>query len=308
MRILVGDNDADTRRAVETGLADGGYEVVTSEDGADAWRVLQGDDPPKLCVLDRSLPIMDGLEICRSLRELRKRPHIYVIMMLSHDREAQWTEAMEVGADDFVAKPVDLLELTARVRAGSRIVRLQGTFMSFLDHYESQSVTDPLTGLWSDSTIVNILQNEAARSARQGIPVSLLLGQLSGPPHSTESDRHLTADAIIREVGRRLHSSVRTYDSVGLMEGKTFVIVAPGCDAAHVKRIAERLRTTFKQFTVGIGDDAVTLSMSFGAVTVAGQQDRDAASLIDCAGKALQAAQAKGDNRVEVWEETTDNP
>ncbi len=300
MRILVGDSDADTRKTIETQLTDGGYEVITSEDGADLLRVLQEADPPKLCVVDRDISVTDGLQICRAVRELRKRPHIYVIMMLSRDSGAQWPEALEAGADDFVTKPVDPFDLMSRVRAGSRIVRLQRTFFSFLDHYESQSVTDPLTGLWSDSAIVNLLKSELERSKRQAIPVSVLLGELSGPAHSSESDKHLTQDAIIREVGRRIHSSVRTYDSVGLMGGKTFVVVAPGCDADAIKRLAERLLGSFKKFTVGVGENAVTLNMSFGAVTAEGKEERDAPSLVESAGKALQMAQAKGGSRVEV--------
>ena len=300
MRILVGDSDADTRKTIETQLIDGGYEVITSEDGADLLRVLQEADPPKLCIVDRDIAVMDGLQICRAVRDLRKRPHIYIIMMLSGGSGAQWPEALEAGADDFVTKPVDPFGLMSRVRAGSRIVRLQGTFLSFLDHYESQSVTDPLTGLWSDSAIVNLLKSELDRSKRQGIPVSVLSGELTGPSHSSESDKHLTQDAIIREVGRRIHSSVRTYDSVGLMRGKTFVVVAPGCNADAINHLAERLLGSFKKFTVGVGENAVTLNMSFGAATAEGKEERDAASLIESAGKALQIAQAKGGSRVEV--------
>lgn len=300
MRILVGDNDAETRKTIANQLADGGYEVITSADGADVLRVLQEDNPPKLCVLDRDLPVIDGLQICRSVREMGIRPHIYIVLMISRNPGDQWPDALEAGADEFVAKPVDQFELMARVRAGTRIVRLEGTFLSFLDHYESQSVTDPLTGLWSDSTITEILRSELARSARQSVPVSLLLGELSGPPHSSESDKHLTADAIIREVGRRIHSSVRTYDSVGLMGGTTFAVVAPGCNADDINRLAERLLSSLKKFTVGLGENAVTLNMSFGAATAAAQEDRDADNLVDSAKKALRSAQAKGASRVEA--------
>jgi DNA-binding response OmpR family regulator len=112
-KVLVVDDDSTVREVVMRYLVREGYRVEESSDGADALeRALA--DPPELVVLDLMLPSLDGLEVCRQLRLSAPVP---VIMLTARDEEGDRIAGLELGADDYVAKPFSPRELTARVKA-----------------------------------------------------------------------------------------------------------------------------------------------------------------------------------------------
>jgi DNA-binding response OmpR family regulator len=112
-KVLVVDDDSNVREVVIRYLEREGFRVEESSDGADALdRALE--DPPELVVLDLMLPSLDGLEVCRRLRQVAPVP---VIMLTARDEEGDRIAGLELGADDYVAKPFSPRELTARVKA-----------------------------------------------------------------------------------------------------------------------------------------------------------------------------------------------
>jgi DNA-binding response OmpR family regulator len=125
MRILIAEDDQVSRRLLEATLVGWGYEVVLTCDGASAWQALQGDNAPRMALLDWMLPEMDGLEICRRVRSDPARGPLYLIMLTARARKEDIITGLEGGADDYVTKPFDREELRARLRAGCRIVELQ---------------------------------------------------------------------------------------------------------------------------------------------------------------------------------------
>src|SRR4051812_10342549 len=125
MKVLIADDNHFYRCALKSTLTDLGYEVVAASDGEAAWRVLQGEHAPKLAILDWIMPKLDGLGVCRRLRELPSREPTYVIMLTSKNGTASAITALESGADDYIEKPFDRELLRARLRVGRRIVGLQ---------------------------------------------------------------------------------------------------------------------------------------------------------------------------------------
>jgi DNA-binding response OmpR family regulator len=126
VKVLIVDDDPVARRLLGAALARTGFEVVEAADGSEALRTLNGDRPPPLTVLDWMMPDMDGVEVCRRLRERPPgggRP--YVILVTAKDSADDIVTGLEAGADDYVIKPFDPEELRARVRVGMRIVGLQ---------------------------------------------------------------------------------------------------------------------------------------------------------------------------------------
>jgi DNA-binding response OmpR family regulator len=112
-KVLVVDDDSNVREVVMRYLEREGYRVEESADGADALRRAL-EDPPELVVLDLMLPSLDGLEVCRQLRLAAPVP---VIMLTARDEEGDRIAGLELGADDYVAKPFSPRELTSRVKA-----------------------------------------------------------------------------------------------------------------------------------------------------------------------------------------------
>ncbi len=299
MRILVAENDPASRSLFEERLTEWGYQVVVCGDGAQVWQAMQENDPPNFAVVDLDMPGMDGRQICFAIRELKKRPHMYLILSAPPNREADVIAALEAGMDDFLIRPIDPLQLQMKIRAGSRIVRLQRIFFSFLDHYDSHGVSDPLTGLWNNHAITNILAKELARSLRQGTSVGLLTAELDRWSGVEGPSGKLTDDSLRREVTRRIHSSVRSYDAVGLGKGKSFVIVAPGCDDENVRQLAERIHSSVGRCRASIAGHEVQLTMSLGAVSVDAGKVWDVDTVMKAGEGALDSAKKKGGNRVE---------
>jgi DNA-binding response OmpR family regulator len=127
MKVLIAEDDPVSRRLLETGLAKWGYEVVSTKDGAEAWRSLQTADAPQLAVLDWMMPIMSGLEVCQKVRAHPGTKNMHLILLTAMHSRADILDGLNAGANDYITKPFDAEELRARVRVGERIVELQNS-------------------------------------------------------------------------------------------------------------------------------------------------------------------------------------
>jgi sigma-B regulation protein RsbU (phosphoserine phosphatase) len=125
MKILIADDDRVTRRMLEVLLTEWGYQTLIACDGLAAWQILQGDDGPKLAILDWLMPGMEGLEVCRKVRQMPTRQPTYIILLTVKGNRQDIITGLQNGADDYVTKPFDPEELQARVHTGFRIVELQ---------------------------------------------------------------------------------------------------------------------------------------------------------------------------------------
>jgi len=125
MRALIADDDRTTTAILSKTLQRWGIDVVVAADGSAAWEVLTSADNPPLAILDWMMPGLDGLEICRRLRQDPARAHIYVILLTARDSRSDIVAGLEAGADDYLIKPFDPNELRARVHVGIRVVTLQ---------------------------------------------------------------------------------------------------------------------------------------------------------------------------------------
>jgi phosphoserine phosphatase RsbU/P len=124
MRILVAEDDTTSRQVLAGQLRKLGYEPVEAEDGAVAWdRYLTTS--PRIVITDWLMPNINGLELCRRIREDNRAEYVYLIILTSLDRKVGYLEGMNAGADDFVTKPADFVELNVRLRVAERILKLQ---------------------------------------------------------------------------------------------------------------------------------------------------------------------------------------
>lgn len=125
MRILIAEDDTVSRTVLQAALTKWGHEVVVTEDGEEAWEALQKDGAPALAILDVMMPGLDGVEICRRLRELPTHTPTYVILLTAMSGKRDVVHGLDAGANDYVTKPFDYDELRARVKVGATVVGLQ---------------------------------------------------------------------------------------------------------------------------------------------------------------------------------------
>jgi DNA-binding response OmpR family regulator len=125
MKILIAEDEYITRLMVQVSLEKWGYRVEGVSDGNEAWDVLRKPDAPQIAILDWEMPGLDGIEVCRRVKELERETPIYVILLTGRDSKNDILHGFDMGADDYMTKPFDDNELRARVRVAERLVHIQ---------------------------------------------------------------------------------------------------------------------------------------------------------------------------------------
>ncbi len=298
MRVLIAEDDSVSRRMLEAFLVKWGYEVLVAAEGEEAWGILQGNDAPRLAVLDWMMPGRDGIDICRSVRQRKGRPYVYILLLTARGQKEDIVEGLEAGADDYVTKPFDPYELRARLRAGRRIVELQEQLMEAREALRDQASRDPLTDLWNHGSILAILRKEVARASRAHSPFAIAMADVDRFKAINDTYGHPAGDAVLREASRRLRGAMRTYDSLGRYGGDEFLAVVPGCNPATAHRFAESFRARIDRKGIETPQGLVTVTLSLGVVALEDLRDVKSETLIRVADAALYRAKIAGRNRV----------
>ena len=142
MKILVAEDDAVTRKLLEVTLGRLRFDVISAADGTAAWNTLEtlkGKDAPELVVLDWMMPGLEGVEICRRLHTTPGFELVYIILLTSRNSKEDLAYGLAAGANDYIAKPFDPVELESRVRVGERMVKLQKSLAARVRELEEAS-------------------------------------------------------------------------------------------------------------------------------------------------------------------------
>ncbi|HMD83227.1 MAG TPA: diguanylate cyclase [Terriglobia bacterium] len=298
MKVLIAEDDSISRRMLEAFLVKWGYEVLVATEGEEAWGILQANDAPRLAVLDWMMPGRDGIDICRSVRQRKGRPYVYILLLTARGQKQDIVEGLEAGADDYVTKPFDPYELRARLRAGRRIVELQEQLLQAREALRDQASRDPLTDLWNHGTILAILRKEIARASRTHTPFAIAMADVDRFKAINDTYGHPAGDAVLREAARRLRGAMRTYDSLGRYGGDEFLAVVPGCDPAAAARFAESFRARIDRKAIETPEGLITVTLSLGVVALEDLREVKSETLIRVADAALYRAKIAGRNRV----------
>ncbi len=124
MKILIVEDDYISRDVLQKTLQKAGYETFTAEDGLEALKIFH-ETPFRLIISDWMMPNMDGVSLCKKIREISKHNYVYFIILTVKDKKEDLIEAFDAGADDFISKPFNTGEIKARIKTGERIIRLE---------------------------------------------------------------------------------------------------------------------------------------------------------------------------------------
>jgi diguanylate cyclase (GGDEF)-like protein len=298
MRVLVADDSPTIRALLSGALQRWGFDVIQCTDGEQAWGVLTGPEAPSLALVDWEMPIMDGIRVCEKVRarEAEGAPYTYLILLTARRDQEDVIAGMDAGADDYVVKPFDEAELRVRLRAGRRIVELQGELYRMQEMFRVQSRTDPLTSCLNRRAIIERFEAELHRAQRDGRPLAVGVLDIDHFKHVNDAHGHAAGDAVLRELTRRLTAVTRANDAFGRTGGEEFVVLWPGATPAEARVAAERIRFRVSQEPFATPAGPLVVTVSLGVATSAGEEPVDTA--LARADAALYAAKAGGRNRV----------
>jgi len=255
-RILVVEDDPGSRDALQALLEDAGYDVDIAGNGIEALQCL-AEHPADLILSDVVMPGSDGFDLAVRLRRISTARHVPLILVSAIDEPGRRALGLDIGADDFMLKPVDADELLARVRMHLRRARREAEL-------RERSITDELTGLLNRRGILEELERERARALRNGTPLSVLAIDVDGFKAINDTYGHAAGDAVLVHVARTVERTVRTTDRVGRMGGDELLVILPDTDQAPARALAARLDP------VQGGPLGTPIGLSIGTATLAG--------------------------------------
>jgi two-component system, cell cycle response regulator len=267
MKILLADDEPIARTMLEHWLTGWGYRVVAVRDGEAALEALRADPEIRLAVVDWVMPKVDGLSVCRAIRSGPNEPYVYVVLLTARDNKSDIVEGLDAGADDYLIKPCNPLELKVRLRAGRRVVELQEQLVGARESLRYEAMHDPLTGLLNRRALLEQLDKELLRAARRGAPVAAIMGDLDHFKIVNDTYGHAIGDAVLKDAARRIKACVRAYDSLGRLGGEEFLAVLPECSSAVAYTVAERLGNVLRQTPIVTPGGSVPITISVGVAS-----------------------------------------
>ena len=299
MKILLVEDSHIERHRIGGYLTNWGLEFIAVESGTEAVKLLEEPEPPNMVLLDWMLPGIDGIDVCRRIRTNGARAtYIYTVMLTAKNRKQDLLLAMEAGADDYLAKPVDPSELRARIMAGKRILELQQSLRFAATH-------DFLTNLLNRSEILAALEREYSRSGREGKASTIIMADIDHFKRINDSMGHAAGDEVLKEVSRRLKSDLRPYDVVGRYGGEEFLIILPGCELTVGARRADEIRKLVAKDAVRTPVGTTSATVSVGVTVTSPRRDHSVSDLLHEADVSMYAAKKNGRNRVELFSPTS---
>ena len=299
MRVLIAEDDRISRRLIEKTLEKWGYTVVSCADGNEAWQILKENDAPRLAILDWMMPGLDGIEVCRRVRQMPDEVYRYLILLTAKAGKEDIIEGLDAGADDYLTKPFNSQELQVRLRAGRRIIELQSALLETRDKLKLQASHDPLTGLWNHEEILKTLGMELERSKREKTCVGVFMADIDHFKRVNDTHGHLAGDAVLRLLAERMKRSVRCYDVIGRVGGEEFLILAPDCDREEIAVLAERIRREVEAEPFDTAEGMLDVTISIGAACSSMFPGATDEELYAAADEALYRAKDAGRNNVQ---------
>jgi len=303
MRILVADDCPIARKTHEKLLTSWGHEVVTAEDGQAAWDLVSSDQRGfQLAVIDWVMPGIDGLELVRRIRSRTESPYLYTLLVSANDQKRQVVQGIQSGADDYIVKPFNPLELKARVNIAARILRYERGRQDMIDQLAVLARTDGLTSLLNHAAIIRRLSEEISRARREERPLSVLLADIDHFKQVNDTHGHPAGDEVLRTVARRLSATVREVDLVARYGGEEFVVLLEGATPEGARIMAERLREAIAAEDIPTAEQPLRITLSIGVACYPVHGD-ERELLLARADQALYAAKHGGRNRVQLHSE-----
>lgn len=290
--VLICESSHVQLRILTKAVEDAGYLVHAAHSAEEVLALLKLM-PTDILLTGIEIGEVTGLEVCWALKSNRETESIHTIVITASGQERRLEESLDAGADDFIRKPVNMTELRARLRAASRLVRMQKQFRQLAE-------TDALTGAANRRAFMQRLEIETEQARRHGSSVSVVMLDLDHFKLVNDTHGHAIGDRVLIETVKAVQKCLRDRDLLGRLGGEEFAVVLHDTTIEHAMIAAERIRAAIE--AMQICNDAgtpvpVTTSLGVSAAAVDTGLDTPE-SLLLAADEALYEAKHSGRNRV----------
>ena len=302
MNLLIVDDSKETRREIiRTLCKDETFEkFFEAGDGLQALRVLS-DEKVDLILTDVIMPKMDGFKLIETIRKDERLHDIPMILLTVRSELEDRVKGLELGAWDFLVKPVHPIELNVRVTTMLRLKGLQDNLKNRIRQLERLSIIDELTGLYNKKYLIEFLRREVNRSQRFGFMVSCIMMDVDHFKKINDTYGHLRGDRVLKELGILLGEMIRTYDFAARYGGDEFtLLLSQQKDPKGPVDLANRIRKAIEGRSFGSVPSRrpFRVTVSIGVATVMPDKTTNPEKLLEQADKALYKAKAGGRNRI----------
>jgi len=321
MAILIVDDSLDSRLLIQRFLEDAGHrQFLVADSAPEALRLLGADGSPpaatvELILMDLQLPGMHGIEACRRIAGDPRFRDIPIIVVTGSADDASLAEAFQAGAVDYLTKPINPVELAARVRSVLRLKAemdqrkqreaelIETTYRLAAAKSELQrlSAMDGLTGITNRRRFDELLAGEWKRAARDSTSLSVILVDIDHFKNFNDRYGHLAGDDCLQRVAIALRDTVsRPGDCVARYGGEEFVAMLASTDAAGARAVAEHMRAAVESLAIdhAASTTATRVTISLGISTMVPTETGSSEALVAAADGALYESKHAGRNRV----------
>jgi two-component system cell cycle response regulator len=299
--ILIAEDNPVSRKLMEMTLRQAGYEVVSAENGLEALKVFKERFFP-IILTDWGMPEMDGLELCKAIRESPAEGYVFIFLITARDSKKDIIVGLEAGADDYLTKPFDRFELIARLKTALRVLELEKSLKDAYEKIRLLSITDKLTGCYNRTYMDEYLAKEIARAKRYIRPVSLVMADIDHFKRVNDTYGHQAGDLILKDFAASIKKGLRKdVDWMARYGGEEFLMVLPETDYESAVSSADRFLKSVAESVSSYNGIEIRITASFGVVGFvpsAHNQKMSYEMIINRADKALYRAKNDGRNRV----------
>ena len=300
MKILIADDEKVSQVALKRSLEKEKLKIELCKSAKKALEIVKNDKDIRIVIINLSLPEMEVLTICREIRKSNVFRYIYIIVILSDNRN-DLRAAMEAGADDYISTPFENDFFMFKIKTGVRLLEMEDRLHKSQKELMRLVKEDSLTTLLNRRSFLDEAVRQLDRASRESQVMSAIMVDIDDFKSINELYGNYICDRILVEFANRLRYGCRPYDIIGRYSGEEFFVLLPNAKVSNAAKIARRLRSILSKKYYDIQGRSIRITASFGVsfiVPDVGLKDRQIDILLKKTEVALQKAKSEGYDKI----------
>lgn len=287
--VLIVDDSKVSVMIVRDALTD--YDVFSAESGEKMWQTLK-DRTPDVILMDIMLPDCDGYELTRKLQSIEEYKNIPIIFQTAKSASEDLHKGFEIGGVDYLRKPIDRLELRARVKSVIKIKKLE-------NELRQKAITDYMTGIYNRRYFFETANNNLEYAKRTNKNLSIAMLDIDFFKKINDTYGHDAGDFVLKKFTDIILENIRSYDIFARFGGEEFVIQFLDIEKESSLNILNRIKKSLNETVFHFKENEISFTFSAGLIDFFEENLRtDIDELIKISDKRLYKAKQTGRNKI----------